>query len=111
MRIFWNQKFAGQAYKYGEQPNALVEQCGQVPAGARVLVPVMGRGRNGVWLAEQGYRVHSSIVGKSVLMGRALAERRGVVVVSSADLTAWAPTASHLTLWWCAPDLPSATRW
>lgn len=114
VRDFWNQKFAGQAYKYGEQPNAfLVQQCGQVPAGARVLVPGDGEGRNGVWLAEQGYQVHSvdcSEVGLD--KGRALAERRGVVVEwVHADLTAWAPTASHFdAVVVCYLHLPSATR-
>ena len=60
MREFWNQKFAGTAYKYGEQPNAfLFEQAGLIPPGSQVLVPGDGEGRNGVWLATQGHHVTS----------------------------------------------------
>ena len=57
----WDQAYSdAEGYKYGEQPNAfLKEQAHRIPAGARVLVPGDGEGRNGVWLAEQGHEVTS----------------------------------------------------
>lgn len=92
MREFWNQKFAGTAYKYGEQPNAfLFEQAGLIPPGSQVLVPGDGEGRNGVWLATQGHHVTSvdcSDVGLDKT--RDLAQRKGVQLQTVlADLTEW----------------------
>ena len=91
---FWNQKFADATYKYGQQPNVfLAEQAGLIPAGAQVLVPGDGEGRNGVWLAQQGFSVTSvdcSSVGQDKT--RALAAERGVQVETVlADLAEWAP--------------------
>lgn len=97
MREFWNQKFSGEAYKYGERPNAfLAEQSPRYwQQGAKVLVPGDGEGRNGVWLAEQGYEVTSldcSDVG--LAKARDLAQRRGVSMKTVlADLTVWSPPA------------------
>lgn len=79
---FWNQKFADAAYKYGQQPNVfLAAQAGLIPAGAQVLVPGDGEGRNGVWLAQQGHHV-TSVDASSVGLDktRALAAERGVQV-------------------------------
>ena len=71
----------------------LAEQAGLIPAGAQVLVPGDGEGRNGVWLAQQGFSVTSvdcSSVGQDKT--RALAAERGVQVVTVlADLAEWAP--------------------
>ncbi len=56
---FWNQKFNGDDYLYGTQPNAFVKQ--RVPtlltAGQTVVCLGEGEGRNAVWLAAQGYQV------------------------------------------------------
>lgn len=98
MREFWNQKFSGEAYKYGEQPNAfLAEQAPRyLGAGAKVLVPGDGEGRNGVWLAEQGFEV-TSLDCSDVGLAKAqdLAKRRGVVLQTVlADLTEWEPPAA-----------------
>lgn len=58
MQAQWNERFAAAGHKYGTAPNAFVrEQAGQLPAGARVLVPGDGEGRNSVWLASQGHTV------------------------------------------------------
>lgn len=97
MREFWNQKFAGTAYKYGEHPNAfLAEQVGLIPPQGRVLVPGDGEGRNGVWLASQGHQVTSvdcSDVGLDKT--RDLAQRKGVQLETVlADLTEWSPAES-----------------
>lgn len=77
---FWNQKFADATYKYGQQPNVfLAEQAGLIPAGAQVLVPGDGEGRNGVWLAERGVQVHAVDVSLVALAkAHKLAARRSV---------------------------------
>jgi SAM-dependent methyltransferase len=55
---FWNRRFAEASPAYGEAPNAFVqEQAWRLPAGARVLLPGDGQGRNSVWLAKQGFAV------------------------------------------------------
>lgn len=94
MREFWNQKFADTTYKYGQRPNVfLAEQLGLIPAEAQVLVPGDGEGRNGVWLAQQGFSVTSvdcSDVGQDKT--RALAAERGVQLRTVlADLSEWSP--------------------
>ena len=50
-----------------------------LPPGGRVLDLAMGSGRNAVWLAQQGLRVHGvDILPEAVSMAAALARRHGV---------------------------------
>lgn len=92
---FWDWQFSRTSEpKYGEAPNAfLAEQAARLPAGARILVPGDGEGRNGVWLATQGHAVttvDASSVG--IAHARALARRRGVALdIIQADLAEWRP--------------------
>lgn len=91
----WDQAYSdAEGYKYGEQPNAfLKEQAHRIPAGARVLVPGDGEGRNGVWLAEQGHEV-TSLDNSAVGLAKAddLARRRQVPLQTVlADLADWQP--------------------
>lgn len=91
---FWDEQFAQEGYKYGEEPNEfLVEQAWRFRAGGEVLVPGDGEGRNGVWLAAQGHRVVSldaSSVGLE--KARELAVKRGVKLETvAADLAEWSP--------------------
>ena len=59
-RQFWDQRFAGETFKYGLEPNAFLRaEATRLAPGSRVLVPGDGEGRNGVWLAQQGHRVCS----------------------------------------------------
>ena len=55
----WDERFARQEPVYGEEPNAFLrEQALQyLKAPATVLVPGDGYGRNGLWLAKQGFKV------------------------------------------------------
>lgn len=116
MREFWNQKFEGEAYKYGEQPNAFVkQQAGRIPAHASVLVPGDGEGRNGAWLAEQGHRVLSvdcSDVG--LAKAKDLARRRQVephMQTLLADVTEWHPEPQAFdAVVVCYLHLPSSQR-
>mgnify|MGYP001626157511 CR=1 FL=1 len=93
MSDFWNQKFSSADYFYGDQPNDFLRsQIFRLKPGARVLVVGDGEGRNGVWLAEQGFKVTSidySSVGCE--KSRKLAAQRGVSLTTEcADLLSWA---------------------
>ena len=92
MSEFWNQKYARDDYFYGEQPNDFLHsQIFRLPTGARVLVVGDGEGRNGVWLAEQGFTV-TTVDGSHVGCdkSRALAAQRKVSLeIVCADLLTW----------------------
>jgi hypothetical protein len=56
----WDERYSQPEPIYGERPNNyLREQVQRLAAGASVLVPGDGYGRNGLWLARQGFRVHT----------------------------------------------------
>ncbi len=88
----WDRYYAEEGYIFGTAPNAFLaaEAHRFAPAG-RILVPGDGEGRNGVWLAGQGFAVTSveaSAVG--VEKARALAAARGVRLdIQNANLDAW----------------------
>lgn len=89
---FWDEKFAGSEYVFGEEPAVfLVEQAHHLPAGARVLSLGDGEGRNAVFLAQQGHRVLATDVSEQALAkSKRLAEARGVEVeLQKADMTTW----------------------
>ena len=82
---FWDQRFAGETFKYGLEPNAFLRaEATRLAPGSRVLVPGDGEGRNGVWLAQQGHRV-CSVDASPVGLDKALqlARQRGVTSMSS----------------------------
>jgi SAM-dependent methyltransferase len=93
---FWDAQYAVPGFKYGTAPNAfLVSQVALLPPGGVVLVPGDGEGRNGVWLASQGFEV-TAVDSSAVGLGKArtLAAERGVTVRTiEADLDVWAPDA------------------
>lgn len=94
----WDSKFACNDYVYGTAPNAhLVAQAATLPAGGRVLLPGDGEGRNGVWLARQGFAV-TSVDASAVGLDKAhkLAASHGVAITTEqADLRHWSwPTAA-----------------
>lgn len=54
----WDERFRDGARPYGSEPSLYVrEKVGLLRAGGRILVPGDGGGRNGVWLARQGFDV------------------------------------------------------
>ena len=97
----WNQRFAdaGEAFVFGERPNHfLVAEAARLPSGARVLSVADGEGRNSVWLARQGHRVHAVEFSPAALSkAAAFAERLGVTVeFERADVLEWAwPVADY----------------
>lgn len=57
---FWNERYAADPAWYGEEPNAfLVSVRDRLPATGRAFVPGDGQGRNGLWLAREGFEVFS----------------------------------------------------
>jgi SAM-dependent methyltransferase len=83
LRAFWNERYAAEGYAYGTAPNEFLVQClprlRSLPARAAVLCLADGEGRNGVWLASQGFEVTSADIAEEGLRkARALAERAGV---------------------------------
>jgi SAM-dependent methyltransferase len=93
----WEARYAASDYLYGTEPNAFLKaQANLLPKTGNALAVADGEGRNGIWLAEQGFDVLSvDFSPKAQAKAKALAERRGVAVrFVQADLTAWDwPTA------------------
>jgi SAM-dependent methyltransferase len=88
----WDQRYSQSEPVYGHQPNAYLRaQLPRLAPGCSVLVPGDGYGRNGLWLAEQGFRVHTvdlSPVG--VERARNSARAAGLrLTVEQADLSTW----------------------
>lgn len=88
----WDERYGGDEYLFGTDPNAfLVSQQHLLAPGLSCLAVADGEGRNGVWLAQQGLRVHS-VEGSPVALEKAkkLAQKRGVTIAfEQADLEHW----------------------
>jgi SAM-dependent methyltransferase len=81
MRL-WDTRYGSDEFAFGVMPNDfLVEASRYLPLGSHVVSLGEGEGRNGVWLAEQGFRV-TAIDGSAVGLAKAarLAASRGVVL-------------------------------
>ena len=89
---FWDTRYAEPGFLFGKAPNAFLQsQSHRLMPGQSVLAVADGEGRNGVWLAEQGLRVHA-VEASSVALGksRALAAQRGVSLEwEQVDLQTW----------------------
>jgi SAM-dependent methyltransferase len=118
MQAFWNQRYAEPGYKYGTEPNAFLrEQAVRLPAGAQVLVPGDGEGRNSVWLAAQGHQVLAVDVAEvGLAKARQLALAQGDAISARlrtqwADLAEWQPPAGRFdAVVLTYVHLPSAIR-
>lgn len=91
LQAFWNERYAGEAFAYGTEPNRfLVQHAGTLRPGAAVLCLADGEGRNGVWLARQGAAVTSmDLAGAGLAKAQRLAAQAGVSITTvQADVTA-----------------------
>lgn len=91
-RSFWDARYKGADYRFGEKPNAFLQrEAGRLAGGGRVLAIADGEGRNGVWLARQGLDVLSTDISPlAVAKARDLAARHGVAIDARvADLADW----------------------
>jgi SAM-dependent methyltransferase len=96
---FWDARYATDEYVFGTAPNAfLASQAALVKPGMRGLAVADGEGRNGVWLAEHGAKVHAIDFSPAALeKARKLAAARGVALeIERADILAWTwPEAAY----------------
>lgn len=91
LAAFWNRRYAAAEFAYGTAPNDfLVEVSARFAAGGAVLCLADGEGRNGVWLARQGFAVSAiDIAERGLDKAQALARRHGVSIETrAADLAA-----------------------
>jgi cyclopropane fatty-acyl-phospholipid synthase-like methyltransferase len=88
----WDERYAGEDYFFGTEPNAFLEsQRHLLKPGMSCLAVADGEGRNGVWLAQQGLQV-LSVEASAVALKKAkkLAQLRGVSIdFEQADLASW----------------------
>ena len=93
---FWDERYGGDVYAYGREPNEhLRAEAARIPSGP-VLCLAEGEGRNAVFLAERGHdvtAVHFSREG--IRKTELLAKERGVSVRAVlADLATFVPERS-----------------
>jgi SAM-dependent methyltransferase len=91
-QAMWDERFSLEEPVYGTRPNLYLEKhAARLKPGSKVLVPGDGYGRNGQWLARQGFVVHTvdlSPVG--VERSRKAAEAAGLAMsIEQADLSEW----------------------
>ena len=89
----WDERYRGDAYAYGTEPNDFLRaEAGRIPRG-RVLALAEGEGRNAVHLAALGHDVTAVDLSREGLRKTAaLAATRGVAVSTvHADLAAFTP--------------------
>lgn len=78
----WNEKFSGQEYAYGTDPNDFLRSVTeQIKPDSEVLSLCEGEGRNAVFLAEKGFKV-LGVDGSSIGLEKAknLAQSRNVII-------------------------------
>jgi SAM-dependent methyltransferase len=82
LAAFWDERYAPEAFAYGTEPNDfLVHMAARIAPGGRVLCLADGEGRNGVWLARQGFRVTSvDIAANGLAKARQFAQQAGVQI-------------------------------
>jgi SAM-dependent methyltransferase len=92
----WNERYAGEEYVYGTEPNAFLAEHAKLLTGP-VLSICEGEGRNAVFLASLGLDVlgvDSSDVG--LAKAQKLAAARGVTIRTEvADLADFTPPENH----------------
>lgn len=90
LQQFWDQRYSVPEFVYGTQPNQfLTQQMPRILPGGRVLCLADGEGRNGVWLALQGFAVRSvDVSAQGVEKTLQLARQSGVPInAGMADVT------------------------
>ena len=77
----WDQRFSEPSYVYGTEPNAFLKNSAKMIPPGKVLCLADGEGRNGVYLAQQGFSV-TSLDASSVGLNKAikLAAKRSVEI-------------------------------
>ncbi len=109
---FWNERYAGDNYIYGTEPNSfLAEHCGLLTGP--VLSLAEGEGRNAIFLASRGLEVLGVDISTVALeKARKLAASHGVRIKTLvADLATFKPEENHYgSVVSISAHLPSAVR-
>lgn len=111
--MMWDERYSEAEYVYGKEPNDfLADNFGRIPKGT-VLCLADGEGRNGVFLAQQGYAVTSVDASRAGLAkAERLAAERGVslrtVQADLADFTIAPASVDGIVSIFC--HLPPAIR-
>ncbi len=101
MREFWDEAYAENDYIFGTEPNLFLTRCVDLlESGKHALALADGEGRNGVWLAQRGLKVHSIDFSANALQkARQLARLQGVAITfEEADLLTWNWPTEHYDL-------------
>lgn len=88
---FWDDRYRGEEYAYGREPNEFLRsEAHRIPAG-RVLCLAEGEGRNAVFLASRGHDVTAvDLSAEGLRKTERLARERGVTVTTvQADLATY----------------------
>ncbi|NOZ04451.1 MAG: class I SAM-dependent methyltransferase [FCB group bacterium] len=87
----WDQHYATSEYVYGVEPNQFLKDHARLIPKGKVLCVADGEGRNGVWLARQGYEITAIDYSREGLRkARRLAERFQVTIkLVEADLLSY----------------------
>jgi SAM-dependent methyltransferase len=110
----WDGRYAAQPWMFGQAPNRYLESLRpRLAPGGEALALGDGEGRNGVWLAQQGFAV-TAVDWSAAGLARAadLAAGRGAALRTEvADLTRWSwPDARFDLVAWIFLHLPPADR-
>ena len=70
----------------GEPSPWLLSNAGLLPKGGRVLDVACGRGRNALWLAEEGFQVHAVDRARDALDALRRSARRSAVAVQTSEM-------------------------
>jgi SAM-dependent methyltransferase len=88
----WNTRYAIHDYLFGTAPNAFLKaETRRLKLGSVVLALADGEGRNGIFLAEKGMKVHSvDFADNAITKARRLAQARNVSIqIEKADVLNW----------------------
>jgi hypothetical protein len=111
-QLNWDERYSDGEFIYGTEPNAFLVEHADLLAGS-VLSLAEGEGRNAVFLATRGFKVHG-VDGSAVGLAKAqsLAQARGVQIQTEvADLAVFEPAArSYGAVISISAHLPSTIR-
>lgn len=109
---YWDQRYAGDGFIYGTEPNSFLAEHANMLVGP-VLSLAEGEGRNAVFLAKLGLKVHG-VDGSKVGLAKAqmLAQSSRVKIQTEvADLGMFEPVTNHYgSVISISAHLPSAVR-
>jgi len=97
----WDERYANDDYVYGTDPHTFLVTCAPQLTGKKVLCIADGEGRNGVWLARQGFEVTSiDFSAKGLEKAQKLADKYHVnLEYIQADVLEWEyPQAAYDTI-------------